>query len=691
MSRWAALEAVAFLLALFVPAFGTSTAETVAQRIANDDDIELSKVFGGHSGYAFSDMANIRLEQTLSAITIRGAKRIDAISINIKTPVEKTWSHGGHGGTENTLALEKDEYIVSMVIHWGRKHSRKSIFYLKFTTSSGNTVAAGTKTTKSETVTAPKGFQLSGFYGRANDEVDELGVIWTRRFVRSAELKDILATDWFGHKIRNWVGPTIGHSKDSACYRHLEPYNSKKKCPAGYKKYDEVKGNCIAECPLAYPVGCFLECIPQNDNCVLEIAQKGVAVLAAIVNVATAGIFGAVVSIYQTKKREFFCAANIVGVLRSLVYFIRFRQTTAPQGTMEEILSFAYQSDVVLVDLPVAISHCLGYEVPTTMVFSGIVMMIVESTVKQAIINGDQIVFSAKNVYNLVFNSTAFHDPHSSVQELQDFIDTNSSCGYQLKRLTDHVIFYVNTYRMKHPKASINDIRVEMSRSPLVLTDVPAATNNCMSELLAYKSIQAAFETRDLLRKTFGVIVDQLVETATTDRGHFVAEAQYMLETANYGLTAISGLDPTRIVWLASQFVQPTCGPTAFIGEIDDGSLYDALALTILDEAFVGSYGFWTRKGDGVVKLIFTSHDTKEVSVVIHSGGVKIDEVRVKAQGKATWKSTVSKLHDKTLYIDRWRANFFGFPGSGGGSLMLWIPRASQGGHLTMHVRINIS
>ncbi|RLN64249.1 hypothetical protein BBJ29_005424 [Phytophthora kernoviae] len=190
---------------------------------------------------------------------------------------------------------------------------------------------------------------------------------------------------------------------------------------------------------------------------------------------------------------------------------------------------------------------------------------------------------------------------------------------------------------------------------------------------------------------TFGVIIEQLIETATTDLGVSVAENEYMLEVANMGLTVLSGLDPTGIAGMMAQFVQPTCGPTAFIGEIDDGTLYDALGLTTVDEAFAGSYGRWTKEGDGIVNLIFESTDTKGVKVVIHSGGDTIEKVEVTAGETVTWNSTVLALQDKTMYLDRWRPNLVGIPGSGGGSLVLWVPRSSSGGHLTMHVRINAS
>ncbi|RLN38137.1 hypothetical protein BBI17_008789 [Phytophthora kernoviae] len=144
-----------------------------------------------------------------------------------------------------------------------------------------------------------------------------------------------------------------------------------------------------------------------------------------------------------------------------------------------------------------------------------------------------------------------------------------------------------------------------------------------MRELLTNKTKEAAFETRDLLRKTFGVIIDQLIDTGTTDLGENVAEDEYMLKVANMGLVVLSTIDPTGIAYMASQFVQPICGPTAFLGEIDDGTLYDALGLTTVDEAFEGSYGTWTKSDDGVVHLILESTDTEDVTVVIHSGGDK--------------------------------------------------------------------
>ncbi|GMF29895.1 unnamed protein product [Phytophthora lilii] len=461
--------------------------------------------------------ATITLGQTLSSITVRGDERIDAVSVQV---AGTNWDHGGSGGKENVLTLDTGEYVNSLEIHWAKKSRHTRVFYLKLSTNEGNSVSVGKKTDNSATLDAPAGFQLGGFFGRAAAEVDQLGAIWTRRSAKPARLTDKMETTWYGKRIRNWVGPTVGKNKDTACYRQTEPYNSNEVCPVGYNKNGS---SCLAQCPLAYPVKCWLECIPQNDDCTLEITQKAVAVVASIVNVATAGIFGAIFSGYKHAKQQFMCAANVVGVIRSLVYYIRFQKTTAPQGAVQELLALAYQSDVVLVDLPVAVCHCLGVPVPARLQFTGIVMMIVEAIVKQAIINGDEILSSAQNVYKLLTNASTVNSSHTSVDELQTLMDTNSTCGYQLKRLTDRVVLSVNAIHKTTPGAKINDIRVKISKSSLLLKEIPTVTNNCMHELLSYKTKKAAFETRDLLRKTFGVIVDQLIETATTDMGKFEA------------------------------------------------------------------------------------------------------------------------------------------------------------------------
>ena len=58
-------------------------------------------------------------------------------------------------------------------------HTR--IAYARFTTSTGRTLAGGTSTGDCTTYTAPSGWQIAGFHGRAGNELDKVGVIYTRR------------------------------------------------------------------------------------------------------------------------------------------------------------------------------------------------------------------------------------------------------------------------------------------------------------------------------------------------------------------------------------------------------------------------------------------------------------------------------------------------------------------------------
>lgn len=668
------------LLLLFIVAVHGAT---------SDEDIQLSEAFGGSGGVAFSDIELVEFGQRACSIAISAEKRITSVVLRVETPAELTLSHGGSSGTDVTLPLADGEYVNLMEVHWARKGLSSRIFYVKFSTNKGNSVFGGAKTDDSSTITAPKGFQLSGFFGRTNDEVHQLGAIWTRRNATTKALTDTMGSAWYGKQIRNWVGPTIGDATDSACYRRREAFGSAKSCPLGYS----ANGiSCLAQCPISYPVDCYEECLPQNDDCAGEILSKTASVVSAVFNTVTAGIFGAIFSSYKNAKKSFLCAANIIGVIKSLIYYLRFQRTTAPQGTVEEMLAIAYQSDVVIFSMPIAVANCLGKKVSMKVKVVDVVYVVVENIVKQIVINGDQIFSSANNVLALLKNTSLLSTTEdSTVEELQDLLDTNTTCGFQLKNLTDHVMASISELRNKTPAASVNDIRVEISDSSLVLNDIPTATNNCMRELMDNKTTEAAFETRDLIRKTFGAIVDQLIETNKTDMGQSIGEDDYTLEAANLVLVVLGGMDPTGIAWMLSQFVQPTCGPTAFVGEIDDGTLYDALGLTTMDEAFKGSHGTWTKEGDGMMNLIFESTDTKDVTVVIHSGGEVYHKVEVPAGATIKWSEKLSKLQDKAMYLDRWRATVVGVPLSAGGSLVLWVPRASQGGHLTMHVRVNVS
>lgn len=142
--------------------------------------IRLSNAVGGPHGTYFTGLASAAAGQTVSSITIRGGARVDGVSLTVSAPTAASVSYGGTGGTASTLALARGEYIKSLEAHWGKKDERTRIFYLRAVTSSGRSVASGTKTSESTAVTAPDGFQISGFHGRAGDEIDTIGAIYTK-------------------------------------------------------------------------------------------------------------------------------------------------------------------------------------------------------------------------------------------------------------------------------------------------------------------------------------------------------------------------------------------------------------------------------------------------------------------------------------------------------------------------------
>ncbi|OWZ17914.1 hypothetical protein PHMEG_0008082 [Phytophthora megakarya] len=202
-------------------------------------------------------------------------------------------NHGERGGTDQTFTLEKGEYITSMEANWDKKNGKTRVYYVSFTTSAGNTISGGTPTDNKGTVTTPEGFQLSGFHGHAEDEVDRLGVIWTRISATNVELTNPGDTDngTYDTTIRNWVGPTIRVSSDTACYRKTVAFDSNNICPLGYGKDDN---DCITQCAL--------ECIPQNDDCALAVLSKIGSVIVVTLNAATGGVFGEILVAYKTAK-----------------------------------------------------------------------------------------------------------------------------------------------------------------------------------------------------------------------------------------------------------------------------------------------------------------------------------------------------------------------------------------------------
>ncbi|BAV07832.1 jacalin-like lectin [Filimonas lacunae] len=136
----------------------------------------MSDLWGGPHGTPFNDMETLIGSSNATSFTIRGGSRVDQVQVTLANGT--VLAHGGTGGTAQTLTLQSGETVNAVTICSGKYNNTTRIFYLKLTTSTGRTLAAGTQTTDVVTYTAPTGYKITGFFGNGGDEVDKLGVIY---------------------------------------------------------------------------------------------------------------------------------------------------------------------------------------------------------------------------------------------------------------------------------------------------------------------------------------------------------------------------------------------------------------------------------------------------------------------------------------------------------------------------------
>lgn len=143
------------------------------------DALRAGDQFGGPHGTAFNDADDLPATPAPRTLTLRGGSRLDAVSLTLSGGT--TLGHGGSGGTPASLTLGSGEHLTSATLTRGQKDGRTRLFSAAFTTDTGRTVSAGTPTSDTATFTAPDGWQIVGFTGRAGDEIDKLGVIYAPR------------------------------------------------------------------------------------------------------------------------------------------------------------------------------------------------------------------------------------------------------------------------------------------------------------------------------------------------------------------------------------------------------------------------------------------------------------------------------------------------------------------------------
>ncbi|MEU9449108.1 jacalin-like lectin [Streptomyces sp. NPDC048277] len=152
---------------------------TVGFSWSQNANFQLSDQFGGPHGDYYQDIDKVAAGARATSISLRSGSRVDQVGINLADGT--TLTHGGTGGTASSLTLGSSEYVTTAYLCEGKYNNTTRIFYAKFTTNLGNTLAGGTTTSDCVTRTAPSGWQIAGFHGRSGDELDKVGFIYTKR------------------------------------------------------------------------------------------------------------------------------------------------------------------------------------------------------------------------------------------------------------------------------------------------------------------------------------------------------------------------------------------------------------------------------------------------------------------------------------------------------------------------------
>ncbi|MGD8914499.1 MAG: jacalin-like lectin, partial [Candidatus Thiodiazotropha sp.] len=145
---------------------------------ATNSEILMSDAYGGTGGIGFNDVNQVTGSAKVSAISMRAGSRIDQLALSFDDG--RAFSHGGNGGSQYSLSLEEGEYLTSLGLCTGEKNGSTRVFYASFKTSLDRTLSGGAATDNCAQIEAPEGWQIKGFHGRAEDEVDNVGVIYTR-------------------------------------------------------------------------------------------------------------------------------------------------------------------------------------------------------------------------------------------------------------------------------------------------------------------------------------------------------------------------------------------------------------------------------------------------------------------------------------------------------------------------------
>jgi len=143
-------------------------------------NLRLSDIVGGTGGNFFNDVPALLAAGSttprLKTLTLSGASRLVRIVASYDTIDTRTVGRGCETATSITLAI--GEGITKVEACAGQKDGKARVFYMKVTTNTGRTLAAGTMTWECYTLDAPSGFTAVGFWGKSGAEINRIGVVW---------------------------------------------------------------------------------------------------------------------------------------------------------------------------------------------------------------------------------------------------------------------------------------------------------------------------------------------------------------------------------------------------------------------------------------------------------------------------------------------------------------------------------
>lgn len=139
--------------------------------------VQLSSAFGGSGGTAFNQLHYLPAQAALTEVAISSGSRVDGLRLTFSNGI--VLSAGGVSSSGfQALSLSPGEYIAQVTLSKGMRNGGERIFYLSVTTNLGRSLSGGVQTASSQTFTAPAGWKVAGFFGKAADELDRLGVIY---------------------------------------------------------------------------------------------------------------------------------------------------------------------------------------------------------------------------------------------------------------------------------------------------------------------------------------------------------------------------------------------------------------------------------------------------------------------------------------------------------------------------------